>query len=280
MQKFLRKALPWAVLLLIVSLKFIDWADAFIYIILALFIVGIVSIVVLHVKLWMFNRHLCSLKKLAEGAVAPELENVKGNSLKKQMVKRKLIKEYVAKHSQNDSIAVKNIKDWLSSLKWSVGIICIPAIPIILLMAILGTCDIGTQSYTLKNIDYHNADDLRKVTGVEFPDVVPVDSFYADGGLAGYGTQVKFAPLKPLDKAFFHRLDRACKTDPCCWKKESDGYHYNIYPDALPVDRTKGVHQRMVEVDGQQVPDWDGTYISVFVPIKGNTIILNYGWTR
>lgn len=34
------------------------------------------------------------------------------------------------------------------------------------------------------------------------------------------------------------------------------------------------MHWRMVDVDGKKVPDWDGTYISVFVPIKGDTIIL------
>lgn len=273
MQKFIRKALPWAVLMLIVGLGYFDCSDAFVYVTLALFIVGIVCIVVLNVKLWMFKK---KLKGQIEEAIALELENVKGNSLKKEMIRRRLEKEYREKNSEIST--VKNIKAWLSSLKWSVGII--PAIPIILLIAILSTSDFGTQSYIPKNIDYHNAEDLRKVTGVEFPDVVPVDSFYSDGGLAAYNTQVKFVPLKPLDKAFFHRLDRACKTDSCCWEKESDGYHYNIYPDSLPVDRTKGVHQRMVEVDGKKVLDWDGTYISVFVPIKGDTIILNDGWTR
>lgn len=130
------------------------------------------------------------------------------------------------------------------------------------------------------HIDYHNADDLQKVTGVEFPEIVPVDSFCSDGGLAGYETQIKFVPAKPLDKDFFCRLDQACKTDSCCWKKDSTGYRYDIYPEAIPFDRTKGMHRRMVDVDGKKVPDWDGTYISVFVPIKGDTIILNDGWTR
>lgn len=115
---------------------------------------------------------------------------------------------------------------------------------------------------------------------MEFPEIVPVDSIYSDGGLAGYNTNIKFIPVKPLDKDFFYRLDQACKTDSCCWRKDSTGYFYDIYPEAIPFDRTKGMHWRMVDVDGKKVPDWDGTYISVFVPIKGDTIILNDGWTR
>lgn len=141
----------------------------------------------------------------------------------------------------------------------------------------------GWQYRRSQKIDYHNADDLRKVTGVEFPEIVPVDSFYSDGGLVGYNTQIEFVPAKPLDKDFFYRLDQACKTDSCCWRKDSTGYFYDIYPEyteAIPFDRTKGMHRRMVDVDGKKVPDWDGTYISVFVPIKGDTIILNDGYTR
>ena len=111
------------------------------------------------------------------------------------------------------------------------------------------------------HIDYHNADDLQKVTEVEFPEIVPVDSFYSDGGLAGDNTNIKFIPVKPLDKDFFYRLDQACKTDSCCWRKDSTGYSYDIYPEAIPFDRTKGMHRRMVDVDGKKVPDWDGTYI-------------------
>ena len=224
----------------------------------------------------MLNRHLSQLKKQVEDAVAPELENVKGNSRRKQMVKRKLVREYIEEHSQNDSIAIKNIKDWLSSLKWSVGILLFPTMPLFLIAAAFS----GPQSYIPTEIDYHNADDLQKVTGVEFPEVVPVDSFCRDGGLAAYETEVKFVPLKPLDKDFFHRLDRACKADSCCWSKDSSGYKYFIYPEAIPFDRTKGMHRRMVGEDGKKVPDWDGSYISVFVPIEGDTIILCDGWIR
>lgn len=136
----------------------------------------------------------------------------------------------------------------------------------------------GDGTYVPTSIDYHNADDLRKVTGVEFPEIVPVDSLYSNGGMAYCKTIVKFVPVKPLDKDFFYRLDQACKTDSCCWTKDPSGYRYEIYPEAIPFDRMKGMHRRMVDVNGKKVPDYDGICISVFVPIEGDTIILVDGF--
>ena len=151
---------------------------------------------------------------------------------------------------------------------------------LILLLIMLFASGLSVGSRVPTQIDYHNADDLRKLTGVEFPEIVPVDSVYSDGGLGGDETQIKFVSAKPLDKDFFYRLDQACTTDSCCWRKDSTGYFYEIYPEAYPFDRTKGMHRRMVDVQGKKVPDWDGSYISVFVPIEGDTIILIDGYTR
>ena len=287
MQKFIRIALPWVVYFAVmVWYLFFDGIDLGWNGLIGVIGIGAVCIAVLYVKLHKLQKqkeeHLCLFKKQAEEAVAPELEKVKGNSLKKEMIKRRLVREYIERNSDDcseENIAIGKIKDWLSSLKWSFGII-IATMPIqlIILFAVALALSDGTGVPT--HIDYHNADDLQKVTGVEFPEIVPVDSIYSDGGLAGYNTNIKFIPVKPLDKDFFYRLDQACKTDSCCWKKDSTGYRYDIYPEAIPFDRTKGMHRRMVDVDGKKVPDWDGTYISVFVPIKGDTIILNDGWTR
>ena len=292
MQKFIRIALPCVCIafmvwfLLFNGSKYLGWNG-----LIGVVGIGAVCIVVLYVKLHKLQQkqkeeHLCLLKKQAEEAVAPELEKVKGNSLKKEMIKRRLVREYIERNSDDcseENIAIENIKGWLSSLIWSLGIIiAMPMLLMIILFVGVGlvvTClSDGTGVPT--HIDYHNADDLQKVTGVEFPEIIPVDSIYSDGGLAGYNTNIKFIPVKPLDKDFFYRLDQACKTDSCCWKKDSTGYRYDIYPEAIPFDRTKGMHRRMVDVDGKKVPDWDGTYISVIVPIKGDTIILNDGWIR
>ena len=234
--------------------------------------IGAVCYIGLYVKLHKLlqkqkEEHLCLLKKQtkqAEEAVAPELEKVKGNWLKKEMTKRRLVREYIERNSDDcseENIAIENIKGWLSSLRRSLIYGCGPLLLILLFVGLVGTC-LPDATGVPTHIDYHNADDLQKVTGVEFPEIVPVDSFYADGGLAGYGTQIKFVPVKPLDKDFFYRLDQACKTDSCCWSKDSTGYKYYICPEATPFDRTKGMQWRMVDDGyGNKVPDWDGDYI-------------------
>ena len=133
------------------------------------------------------------------------------------------------------------------------------------------------------SIDYHNSADLLKATGVVFPDVIPVDSMYHIDWCNNY-TRVKFVARKGLSHADYKRFDIACKTDSCCWRKDSLGYHYCIYPER-PLDRTKGTHKRKVEIkkdDGSltMVEDWDGDYVSVFVPFKGDTITIEDGWVR
>lgn len=278
-QKIIRFALPWVCLAVIIFGGNIKW-------LIGVVGIGGVSYAVLYVKLHKIQNQL---KAQAEEAIAPELEKVKGNWLKKDMIKRRLLREYINKKASDDysdeNKAVENIKGWLGALKRFFFIIFIIVLALIILLilfcTVMSVLDLPSDRYHVPTqIDYHNADDLRKVTGVEFPEIVPVDSICSDGGLAGYNTEIKFIPVKPLDKDFFCRLDQACKTDSCCWKKDSTGYRYDIYPEAIPFDRTKGMHRRMADVDGQKVPDWDGSYISVFVPIKGDTIILNDGWTR
>ena len=275
MQKFIRIALPWVCIAVMVWYLFFDGSN---YLDLKWLVgvvgIGVVCYIGLYVKLHKLlqkqkEEYLCLLKKQAkqaEEAVAPELEKVKGNSLKKEMIKRRLVREYIERNSDDcseENIAIENIKDWLSSLIWSLGIIiAMPMLLIIILFVgflVMFVVGAGQSNGTgvPTHIDYHNADDLQKVTGVEFPEIVPVDSFCSDGGLAGYETQIKFVPAKPLDKDFFCRLDQACKTDSCCWRKDSTGYSYDIYPEAIPFDRTKGMHRRMVDVDGKKVPDWD-----------------------
>lgn len=127
-------------------------------------------------------------------------------------------------------------------------------------------------------IPYRSASDLRRITGADFPEVVPVDSFYEDNWNWNE-VSIKFVPKKPLRKKFFQSLDKACTLDSCCWRKDSTGYHYFIYPER-PIDRTKGTHIRQVEVNGEMVNDWDGDFVSVYVPFKGDTIYVSDGWSR
>lgn len=132
---------------------------------------------------------------------------------------------------------------------------------------------------------YHNACDLTKATGVEFPEVVPVDSLWHDDWCNHY-TRVKFVPSKPLTKSFFKLLDRACVKDSCCWRRNEKDlcYYYHIFPEH-PLDRTKGTHDRKVEWKNQDgtitiMDEWDGDYVSVIVPFKGDTITIEDGWIR
>lgn len=128
---------------------------------------------------------------------------------------------------------------------------------------------------------FHTADDLYRVTGVEFPELIAVDSAYFDN-FAVSENSVKFVPKDKLKKSFFRRLDRACREDTCCWTKNEQGYSYRILP-AKNLDRRKdpkAAHWRMVEMDGTMVPDWDGSEINVTIPIKGDTITAIDGWYR
>ena len=68
------------------------------------------------------EEHRNQLKAQAEEAVVPELEKVKGNSLKKDMVKRRLVREYLEKNTDYYT----NVDDgeglsWLYSIECSVS---------------------------------------------------------------------------------------------------------------------------------------------------------------
>ena len=129
---------------------------------------------------------------------------------------------------------------------------------------------------------YHDAADLQKATGVEFPEVTLVDSISYEG-ITGYMEVEKFVPVKPLTKSFFKRLNKACIEDSCCWRKDEDGYHYYILNECTsePFDRTKGMHSRKVDNEN----DWEydgGPFIEVKLeaPLKGDTITITYGWGK
>ena len=148
--------------------------------------------------------------------------------------------------------------------------------------------------------DYKTSADFHKLTGVEFPELEMVDSlFFQDGGFpTNHWREYKFVAKGGLSDRFRQHLEHACVTDSTHWTYtegcvsdfyyEGTGepkigdqmvYHYEIYPDQEPVDRSRGMCDRMVEgFDGEMVTDWDGTYITV--DIVNDTIILRNGWVR
>lgn len=129
---------------------------------------------------------------------------------------------------------------------------------------------------------YRTSDDFYKLTGVEFPELEIVDSLYYDAPFLNPNTyhEYKFV-VKEVNKNFYRRLEFACKSDSTHWRynESEDIYNYWIYPDKHPVDRSRGMCDRMVKgEEGSLTEDWDGDFISVTV--HQDTIILRNGWIR
>lgn len=165
MQKFIRIALPWVCIAVMVWYLFFDGSN---YLDLKWLIgvagIGVVCYIGLYVKLHKLQKqlqkqkeeYLCLLKKQAEEAVAPELEKVKGNWLKKDMIKRRMVKEYLEKNTDYyanayDNNAISKVQDWISSLWWSLYWLCLPFASIIIwvivaiLMALLFYWSFSTE---------------------------------------------------------------------------------------------------------------------------------------
>ena len=163
MQKFIRIALPLPCVCFAVIIwwccfngfQYIHWK----WLILAAGI-GAVCSIGLYVKLHKLQEqkeeHLCLLKKQAEEAIAPELEKIKGNWLKKDMIKRRMVKEYLEKDTDYyanayDNNAISKVQDWISSLWWSLYLLCLPFASIIIwvivaiLMALLFYWSFSTE---------------------------------------------------------------------------------------------------------------------------------------
>lgn len=161
MQKFIRIALPCVCFAVIIwwccfnGFQYINWK----WLILAAGI-GAVCYIGLYVKLHKLQEqkeeHLCLLKKQAEEAIAPELEKIKGNWLKKDMIKRRMVKEYLEKNTNYyanayDNNAISKVQDWISSLWWSLYLLCLPFASIIIwvivaiLMALLFCWSFSTE---------------------------------------------------------------------------------------------------------------------------------------
>lgn len=168
MQKFIRIALPWVCIAVMVWYLFFDGSN---YLdwkwLVGVAGIGVVCYIGLYVKLRKLQKqlqkqkeeHLCLLKKQAkqaEEAVAPELEKVKGNWLKKDMIKRRMVKEYLEKNTDYyanayDNNAISKVQDWISSLWWSLYWLCLPFASIIIwvivaiLMALLFYWSFSTE---------------------------------------------------------------------------------------------------------------------------------------
>lgn len=137
MQKFIRIALPCVCFAVMVWYLFFDGIDYlnWKWLVGGVAGIGAVCYIGLYVKQYkMLGKRDAQRKKQMEEvieAVAPEVEKVKGNRLKKELVKRRMVREYLEKNTDYyakayDNNAISNVQDWLSSLWWSLYGLCLP----------------------------------------------------------------------------------------------------------------------------------------------------------
>lgn len=145
MKKYFPTVFPWAIsIAMLLSLYMDVYFDLWKWV-LALVGVGLVAVIMLFIKRQKIEERKDKvsrlLKEQAEQAVLPELENVKGNSLKKQMVKRRLVREYLEQRTDYFSRtngAVGKVDAWLSSIGYSMFFVLIPLLWAIALAIFFG----------------------------------------------------------------------------------------------------------------------------------------------
>ena len=137
MQKFIRIALPCVCFAVMVWYLFFDGIDYLNWKWLVGGVVGIgaVCYIGLYVKQHkMLGKREAQRKKQMEEAieaVAPELEKVKGNRFKKELVKRRMVREYLEKNTDyyakvDDNDAIRKVQNWISSVGWSIYLLILP----------------------------------------------------------------------------------------------------------------------------------------------------------
>ena len=88
-------------------------------------------------------------------------------------------------------------------------------------------------------------EDLRRITGVEFPEVVPVDSTWHYDASILSETTIKFVPVKPLNAEILPKvLTRLARMILAAGAKDSLGYLYYIYPERSQSTDLTGTHIR------------------------------------
>ena len=80
---------------------------------------------------------------------------------------------------------------------------------------------------TNRSIDYPSNNALTEITGIEFPELCPIDSstFVFP---AFKGVTKTCLPIEKPSKKFYKTLENKCKTDSF-WTKEKDAYIYDNY---------------------------------------------------
>lgn len=127
--------------------------------------------------------------------------------------------------------------------------------------------DIGEVHYSGKDVGatkYGTAEALYELTGVEFPEITPVDSSeYEAWDMDVYRSMThKYVLPEDVDESFYERLKKACISDPEHWKitdSNGNGYCYEefYYPKGDVIKSN-----------------------SISVDVYGNTVTLREGGTN
>ena len=137
----------------------------------------------------------------------------------------------------------------------------------LLLLVGAASIDIGEVHYSGKDVGatkYGTAEALYELTGVEFPEITPVDSSeYEAWDMDVYRSMThKYVLPEDVDESFYERLKKACISNPDHWKitdSSGNGYCYKefYYPKGDVIKSN-----------------------SISVDVYGNTVTLREGGTN
>ncbi len=137
----------------------------------------------------------------------------------------------------------------------------------LLLLVGAASIDIGEVHYSGKDVGatkYGTAEALYELTGVEFPEITPVDSSeYEAWDMDVYRSMThKYVLPEDVDESFYERLKKACISNPDHWKitdSSGNGYCYEefYYPKGDVIKSN-----------------------SISVDVYGNTVTLREGGTN
>lgn len=164
----------------------------------------------------------------------------------------------------------KNIKNYWLRLMLSTVTVSLLLI-IVLLYAIGAIIAYGIPKR--EPLVIRSEEDLERVTGMDFPEVSLVDSAY-HVFIGQYHYEVKF---KVKDR---RKLDAVLSKHNDSWVVTDDEYYYQIFPDNnfKDFDIRRGDSNRIIEVEGDFLPDNDGDFIEVSIPKESDTITVRYGF--
>lgn len=137
---------------------------------------------------------------------------------------------------------------------------------------------IGSSSTSVpESVMYRDAKDLYRISNVQFPAVMLVDSLQYDDFTLSM-TTAKYVLAEPDKKTvLMERIKEVLNKDSVYWENiDNKQFKYYILPE-FPIDRPNGTGWRKTE---NGVEDWDGEFIRMTIREDNDTIIIQYGWCK